>query len=168
MRHSALAAVLAAMLAAGCSPTVDIRGNLPDPQDLAQVKVGETKRDDVIKLLGNPSTSGTFEKETWYYIGQRTEQRLTVFNPVIKDQKVVLIRFNGDGTVEELQQFGLKDGKPVDVVERVTPSRGKDLTILQQLVGNIGRFGSEGSALSKPGTDRSGGGGSGGGSAGGY
>jgi len=166
MRHSALAAVLAAMLAAGCSPTVDVRGNLPDPQDLALVKVGETSRDEVIKLLGNPSTSGTFEKETWYYIGQRTEQRLTVFNPVIKDQKVVLIRFNGDGTVEELQQFGLKDGKPVEVVDRVTPSRGKDLTILQQLVGNIGRFGSEGSALNKPGSDRSGG--SGGGSAGGY
>ena len=169
MRHTALAAVLAAMLAAGCSPTVDVRGNLPDPQDLSQVKVGETTRDEVVKLLGNPSTSGTFEKETWYYIGQRTEQRLTVFNPVIKDQKVVLIRFNGDGTVEELQQFGLKDGKQVDVVDRVTPSRGKDLSILQQLVGNIGRFGSEGSALNKPGSDRTDRSGtSGGGSAGGY
>lgn len=151
MRIGALAAMLAAVLATGCSPTVDIRGNLPDPEDVAQIKAGETKRDDVIRLLGNPSTAGTFEHETWYYIGQRTEQRLTMFKPTITDQRVLVVRFDKDGTVEELQQYGLKDGKPVDVVDRVTPTRGKDLTILQQLVGNVGRFGSTGNPLGKPG-----------------
>jgi len=152
MRYGALAAVVAAVLAAGCSPTVDIRGNMPDPQDVAQLKVGESTRDDVIKLLGNPSTSGTFEKETWYYIGQRTEQGATFFKPTVTDQKVLAVRFDADGKLEELHEYGLKDGKPVEVVDRVTPTRGKDLTILQQLVGNVGRFGSQGSALNKPGS----------------
>lgn len=161
MRIGALAAVLAAALAAGCSPTVDVRGNLPDPQDVAQIKTGESSREDVIRLLGNPSTSGTFEKETWYYIGQRTEQTLTVFNPTVTDQRVLLVRFDKDGMVEELQQFGLKDGKPIEVVDRVTPTRGKDLTILQQLVGNVGRFGSTGSALGAPGGGSGGGTGTG-------
>ncbi len=157
MRVGARAALVAALLAAGCSPRVDIRGNLPDAEDIAAIKIGETKRDDVIKLLGNPSTSGTFEKETWYYIGQRTETH-AFFKPSVVDQKVLLVRFDKEGAVEELQQFGLKDGKPVDQVGRVTPTRGKDLSILQQLVGNIGRFGSTGSALGTPGGgDRSGG-----------
>jgi outer membrane protein assembly factor BamE (lipoprotein component of BamABCDE complex) len=36
--------------------------------------------------------------------------------------------------------YGMQDGEIVDLQTRVTPTRGKELTILGQLFGNLGRF----------------------------
>ena len=36
--------------------------------------------------------------------------------------------------------YGLKDGKVFDFISRTTPTRGKEVTILQEFFGNVGRF----------------------------
>lgn len=139
-RPSPFALALVAALALGaCTPTVDLRGNLPAPENLAEIKPGKTTRDEVQQLLGTPSTTSTFGDESWQYISARTETK-AFFKPEVKDRKVVSITFDRSGVVKDVIERGLEDGVAINSVERETPTAGKELSILEQLVGNIGKF----------------------------
>jgi len=135
-----LAIVAAAALLQSCTPAVETRGVLPDATTVAELKPGVSQRDDVTRILGTPSATATFDKETWYYIGEKTEA-IAFFKPEVLEHKVLIVRFNKDGVLEDLRQVdATKQGKDVDLVLRETPTKGKELTIIQQLIGNVGRF----------------------------
>jgi outer membrane protein assembly factor BamE (lipoprotein component of BamABCDE complex) len=121
------------------APT-QIRGNIVEQEDLGQVVVGVSSRSDVQALLGSPSATGTFDEREWYYIGGVTRQR-PGRQLALDDQQVVAIRFDDRGTVQDIRRLGAEDGRPVQMVERITPSPGNERTFLQQLFGNIGRLG---------------------------
>jgi outer membrane protein assembly factor BamE (lipoprotein component of BamABCDE complex) len=134
-----LAAASAAALAA-CTPEKDVHGMLPDKELVAEIKPGQTRQEDVTRILGTPSATATFDKETWYYIGEKTETT-AFFKPDVLEHKVLVVRFTKDGVVEEVEQVDAKkDGKAITPVARETPTKGKELTLIQQLVGNVGRF----------------------------
>jgi outer membrane protein assembly factor BamE (lipoprotein component of BamABCDE complex) len=133
-----LAGALALPLAA-CAERVDVRGNLPDIEDVAQIQPGVSTREDVVRLLGTPSTLSTFQDRTWYYIGQRQEQT-AFFRPDVTDRSVLIVTFGPRGLVEETRLNTIEDAQEVDLVARETPTEGKELTILQQFFGNLGRF----------------------------
>ena len=141
MKPVILSIVCAAMIvaASACAPNVATRGNLPDPDKLAEIVPGEASRDDVVYLLGSPSSAATFGEEIWYYIAARIET--VAFNePEVIDQQVVAIRFGEDGLVSAIDTYGMDDARAVEIVDRVTPTSGNEITILQQLIGNVGRF----------------------------
>ncbi|GAB4231011.1 MAG: outer membrane protein assembly factor BamE [Kiloniellaceae bacterium] len=129
----------AAMALSACGNTVQIRGNNPDPEDVAGIQPGVHSRQDIIDLLGSPSTVSTFQDRKWYYIGQKT-QEVAFMKPEVLDRKVLVITFDDAGLVEGTQNYSMADAQEVDPVERETPTEGRDLTLLQQLFGNIGRF----------------------------
>lgn len=140
-RQLFLSALVVAGLA-GCAPQVDTRGNLPDPDTVLEVQPGVHDRDQVASILGTPSTVATFEDDTWYYISRRTE-KIAFFEPEVVDQQVLVVKFGQDGLVADMALYGLEDGQIIEPVERTTPTSGRELTILQQLFGNIGRFNTE-------------------------
>jgi outer membrane protein assembly factor BamE (lipoprotein component of BamABCDE complex) len=133
-----LAGALAIGLTA-CSPRIDTRGNLPDPDIVRELQPGLHDRDQVAQILGSPSTVGTFDDSTWYYISKRTET-VAFFDPEIVDQQVLAVHFDNAGVLSEVKVYGYDDGREIEPVERVTPTSGREITILQQLFGNIGRF----------------------------
>jgi len=133
-----VAAALAAALGA-CQSTIDVRGFVPDDENLSQIKVGQQKKEDVRELLGTPSTIGIFGDETWLYISRRTET-YAFLEPKVLEQKVVAINFDETGSVSNVQRLEFADGKVVQHVARVTPSPGKELSFLEQLLGNVGKF----------------------------
>ena len=137
-RRTLLAGLIASGLAA-CAPQVDTRGNLPDPETVLEVQPGVHDRDQVATILGSPSTVATFEDDTWYYISRRTE-KIAFFEPEVVDQQVLMVKFGQDGLVADMAVYGIEDGQIIEPVERTTPTSGRELTILQQLFGNIGRF----------------------------
>ena len=125
---------------AACEAQLDTRGNLPDPEVVLQVQPGIDNRDRVAELLGSPSTVGTFDDKTWYYISKKTS-RVAFFDPEVLDQEVLIIKFDDAGTVSDMKLLGLEDAHQVVPNPNETPTSGRELTILQQLMGNIGRFG---------------------------
>ncbi len=134
----AIGALLLAVVAA-CSPRVDNRGHHIDPEVLAEIRPGMSTREDVLYLLGSPSTVSSFQGPVWYYIGQRTE-KLAFFKPDVTERQVVEVVFNDSDRVSEMRMIGLEEGQEVELVERETPTEGRDMTILQQFLGNLGRF----------------------------
>ncbi len=135
------ALILAASLtlAAACSPMKETRGYVPDEVLLSELRPGVHDRNSVASLLGSPSSVATFDSATWYYITRRTEQ-LAFFAEEVVEQQVVAIDFDDKGVLTGVRRFTLEDANDIQLVERQTPSRGKELTLLQQIFGNIGRF----------------------------
>ena len=137
----AVALLLTVVIAAtACTPKVEVHGFIPDDELVKQIKAGQHDRTYVEELLGSPSSIANFKGETWYYITRRTET-LAFFEPEVKDQRVLAISFDlGTGTVKEIGTFNLADGRPIQFVERETPTLGKQLGFFEQLLGNVGRF----------------------------
>ncbi len=134
----------AAVAASGCSPTTDTRGNIPLKEAVETIERGKQNRDQVVAILGSPSTTSALagkKKEIWYYIGKRTET-LAFFEPKLVERKILAIKFDERGMVETIASYDASAGKTVEMVDRVTPTKGKDLGFLQQILGNLGRFSS--------------------------
>ncbi len=141
LRNYIVLGALIVMLAA-CTPRVDVRGNLPDSDLLADIEVGHINKRQVADLIGSPSSISPFSSDTWYYVSERTET-VAFFEPEVLERKVLIIRFDKQGVAREVKTLGLEDARKIALVERTTPTAGTELTVLKQLFGNLGRFNSE-------------------------
>ena len=141
-RSTIRAALLAGVLALGlgaCAQSVQVRGNIPDDEVVSKIDPGVHSRVDIASLLGSPSTVSTFQDSKWYYIGQKSTQ-FAFFEPEVLERKVLVVSFDEAGFVEDTRTYALEDGQIIDPVDRVTPTEGREISILQQLIGNLGRF----------------------------
>ena len=138
----------AGLLAIGvgaCVASVDQRGNLPEPEKIAQIQPGSTTRDQVVKILGTPSSTGVFDDKNWYYISRKTK-RVAFLDPDVLDQQVFVVSFDGKGVVNSVDHKDLKDGREISMAPGATPAPGRELTFVEQVLGNIGRFNKGGSS----------------------
>jgi outer membrane protein assembly factor BamE (lipoprotein component of BamABCDE complex) len=137
------AAVAIALLLAGCVVSEDQRGNLPDPEKLAEIKPGTTTKEQVVKILGSPSSSSAFDDDTWYYISRKTKQ-VAFFSPDVLDQQVFIVDFTDQGIVKDVGHRTMADSEHITPAPGATPAPGRELSFMEQLLGNIGRFGGGG------------------------
>ncbi|MGH6919191.1 MAG: outer membrane protein assembly factor BamE [Geminicoccaceae bacterium] len=132
-------AVIAALGLTACAANISTHGHRLDAAALAQVEPGQSSQGDVIQLLGSPSSLATFDDRTWYYVSQRTESHSFYYETVVS-QDVVAIVFDDQGTVSHIDRHDLNGAREIDLVDRETPTAGNELTVLEQFLGNIGRF----------------------------
>jgi len=137
VRHGRILILLSALSA--CAPVITAHGQQPDPEVLAEIEPGKSSRREVGRVLGTPSTQGIFRENVWYYMSERTE-RTAFFEPKLLERKIVAIVFDDEGVVEDVVTYTENDKKDVELVSRVTPTAGNELSLLQQLFGNVGRF----------------------------
>lgn len=129
--------ILAVAALAACAPIKDVRGYVPDDEKVSTVSIGADTRDSVQEKLGTPSSTAAFGDPTWYYISTEQE-RYAFFRPDVTKRQILAIQFAESGKVNDIRKYGLEDGQVIDLVSRETPSRGKEMTFLQQLFGNMG------------------------------
>lgn len=135
------AAAMALIATAGCAPTVARQGFQVQEAAPRDVKVGEDTKSSVLAKLGSPSAVATFEPNIWYYIAQ-TSETYTYHKPKVSTRDVTAVTFDKDSEkVVSISQLSLKDGKRVAYSDRETPTRGRELTVLEQMLGNVGRTG---------------------------
>ena len=116
-----------------------IRGNMVDPDLLRELTPGTSTRADATALLGSPTAHASFDDNTWIYIGERTRPVIAGTNAVLT-QKVIVLTFDQSGVLRDIHRLSGDDSLPVTVVDRTTPSPGSSSSILQQLLGNVGKF----------------------------
>jgi outer membrane protein assembly factor BamE (lipoprotein component of BamABCDE complex) len=132
-------ALIATLSLPACAPTITTHGHRFDAAALAQVEPGRSSQRDVTQLLGSPSSLATFDDRTWYYISQRIERHSFYYSTVVS-QDVVAIVFDDQGTVSQIDRHGLDSARDIDLVARETPTAGNELSVIEQFLGNIGRF----------------------------
>ena len=149
-KTAGLSLILAAAAVSGCNSSNALSGLTPgetltqgyviDQQSLDLVPVGSS-REQVLLALGSPSTTATFDNEVFYYISQTRRRPVAFMNPKLVDQRILAVYFNQEGRVENIANYGLQDGKVFDFISRTTPTAGRDLNFLGQMLSGIGNMG---------------------------
>jgi len=145
MRNSIAAImIIGAIAATGCNPTLRTHGYVPTQDAKPQeINPSSDTKASVLASLGSPSIEGTFdedvEADTWYYINQ-VRERYAYLRPQIQEQTVTAISFNADGQVTKVAEYGIEDRRVVNYENRETPTRGRELSVLEQIFGTIGRI----------------------------
>ena len=142
-----LASVLAAaalsvgsLAATACAPVTSYNGfqaRDSKPQDL---KVGVDTKTTVLTSLGSPSTRATFDPNVWYYVSQITDE-YAYYKPRVRTRDVVRVTFAKDDKVSAVEHLTLKDGYQIAYDPQETPTRGRSLSPMEQILGTIGRGG---------------------------
>jgi len=138
-----LGSISASLALASCSAVVDTRGHTLEDADMSQIIEGQSGPEDVRAILGSPSATSSFGHTTWYYISERKET-LGFYAAEVADQKVVAIHFDTDQRVSDIEEFTKEAGKPVQFVTKETPTEGQEMTVIEQMLGNFGRFNAPG------------------------
>jgi outer membrane protein assembly factor BamE (lipoprotein component of BamABCDE complex) len=133
-RAAAIVAAVAvlAVLLGGCFSETYQRGYIVPDGALEQIPVGSTQ-EQVLIVLGTPSTVATVSGEAFYYISQRAERSIYFMPQQVIDQRVIAVYFDKNRRVERLANYGLQDGRVFDFVSRATPTGGKDVAYLNAL-----------------------------------
>jgi outer membrane protein assembly factor BamE (lipoprotein component of BamABCDE complex) len=137
-RNIFLAIATAALLTSCATASRDFQGYVADEVKPADIKPGEASRASVLAELGSPSTKSVFDEDTWFYISA-TRQRFAFYHPKVVERTVVAIRFGEDDMVEEILEYDETDGRVINYASRETPTRGRELGLLEQIFGNVGR-----------------------------
>jgi len=140
MRQRLIAAAAAAVMLAACEPIIRTHGYAPTETQLSDIAPGLDTVSTVTSKIGRPSTGGVVRDNTWFYVASRTET-LAYNAPEVVERRVVAVSFDDDGTVAAVDRFGLEDGRIVNLVTRTTPTFGRQLTVLQQIFGNLRNVG---------------------------
>ena len=127
------------LLVAGCTPMIDNRGNFPDDLKLKQLELGKSTTFDVEYLFGSPSSRSVFGDNIWYYISSK-QKRFAFYRPTELERRVLAITFNDTGVVSEMKFFDVDDAIDVNFAKKETKTYGHSMGILEQLIGNLGRF----------------------------
>src|SRR5258708_27337548 len=132
IRAVAAVALVCAVLG-GCVGEQFQKGYILPPGALEQIPIGASQ-DQVLIVMGTPSTVATLNGEVFYYISQRSERKVAFLNQQVVDQRVIAIYFDKNRQVQRLANYGLQDGKIFDFISRTTATSGQELSYLTPLL----------------------------------
>ncbi len=117
---------------AGCTPVISQRGYVQNLDAEAGVAAGVDTKTTIEQKLGDPSIQAAFNADAWYYITQK-EKQVAFFDSTILSRHILAVYFDKEGKVSDMKHFSLEDGRVVAFESRTTPTRGREMTFLQQL-----------------------------------
>ncbi len=121
----------------GCQ-TIYSRGQYIDDQQLELLMKKNMTKEEVTSLVGSPNLIPDYTPDTWYY-AQRSLSYRAWFTPKVIAQRIVMVQFENEKTVE-VEVFNEEHVNEIMVVKEYTKSLGNDKTNLQRFVHNLGRF----------------------------
>jgi outer membrane protein assembly factor BamE (lipoprotein component of BamABCDE complex) len=129
--RTVFAIALACAVMGGCSEQFQKGYILPEGA-LEQIPIGASQ-DQVLIVMGTPSTVATLSGEVFYYISQHAERAVAFMPQKVTDQRVIAIYFDKNRQVKRLANYGLQDGKIFDFISRTTPTSGQEMSYLTPL-----------------------------------
>jgi len=136
-RLAACAIVLALALGlVACTNETFQRGYVLPEGALEQIPLGASQ-EQVLLVLGTPSTVATVSGEAFYYISQRADRPIAFMQSKVTDQRVIAVYFDRSRQVQRLAEYGMRDGKVFDFVSRTTPTSGSDLNVITTMLRNL-------------------------------
>ncbi len=133
-RAAAAVALVGVFALAGCGAFSESfqRGYVLQPGALEQIPIGATQ-EQVLLVLGTPSTVATVDGDAFYYISQKGERTAAFMKQEVVDQRVIAVYFDKERRVTRLANYGLKDGHVFDFYSKTTPTGGQELSYLRNI-----------------------------------
>tara|TARA_B100000795_G_scaffold229390_1_gene186460 strand:- start:65 stop:529 length:465 start_codon:yes stop_codon:yes gene_type:complete len=92
-----------------------------------KLKINETNKNDIIKLLGSPSTKSKFDNDLWIYIERETSNSslLNLGPEKIILNNVLLLEINNMGLLEKKSFLDLNDMQDIKFTKQTTKNEYK-------------------------------------------
>src|SRR4029077_9769498 len=100
-------AIAAATSLSGCGGETFQRGYVLPEGALEQIPLGASQ-EQVLLVLGTPSTVATVSGEAFYYISQKAEREISFMRTKVTDQRVIAVYFDRQRKVQRLPPTGEK------------------------------------------------------------
>lgn len=140
-----------AITASACTRIRNHQGYVADSVLIESVQPGVDNRDSVLRMLGRPSFESQFDEGQWYYFSRETRQ-LGFNRPSPKEQTLLVVSFDNNGTVSAVDQRGMEQVVDVNMVRDKTQTLGRKSGLLEDIFGNIGAVGAGGGGAGGGGT----------------
>lgn len=122
-----------------CVPIYRNHGYAPTDIELSVLTVGKDDKDTVLKAVGRPTAEGLLNDTSWFYVQSRWRQ-VGPRAPEEIERQVVVISFSEAGILQNIERFGIESGQVVALSRRVTETNIHGVTLMQQLIGSLGRL----------------------------
>jgi outer membrane protein assembly factor BamE (lipoprotein component of BamABCDE complex) len=133
---AAVLALVSVLALSGCTQETFQRGYVLPEGALEQIPLGASQ-EQVLLVLGTPSTVATVSGEAFYYISQRADRPIMFMQTKVTDQRVIAVYFDKDRKVQRLAEYGMNNGHIFDFVSRTTPTSGNDLNVITTMIHNL-------------------------------
>lgn len=125
----------------GCiTKSINQKGNIFDDNDVREIKVGLTNRENVVKILGYPINQSYFDNNLWIYYSYQIKE-VMFFKPKITNQKVLTIQFNSEtDIVSDMSLYDI-NSENYEILNDINDNIDKDKNnIIQDILRNIGQI----------------------------
>ena len=135
-----LFSILTAAALCSCSSDVFVshNGNMPTNDRISQLKPGQSK-EEVLSLLGAPSSVVSLDKNTWIYMSSEVKQ-VAFFKPTEIDRDVLTIKFDKYDQVADIDRLNKKNGTEVAVSTDATQTLGQEPGFFEKYFGGVGQY----------------------------
>lgn len=135
--------VALALSASACSPLRQHQGYIVDADLVNAIQPGVDNRDSVRRTLGEPTLTGQFTDNVWYYVAR--DARYYAFNrPKVHTQTTLRITFDANGNVVSVDRANEDQVASIHPYGERTPTLGRERGFFEELFGNIGTVGAAG------------------------
>ena len=101
-----------------------------------ELQVGKTTKNEIVELLGSPSTTSNFDDEqSWIYISSEFK-KFIFLDGSNTDQKILILSFN-QNTLKNKELLSKNDINNIEYEETLTDSRGRKTNWLKEFFTNL-------------------------------
>lgn len=126
------------LILSACAPIMSRHGFVLDKGTDMQVEPAKDNKTTLISRYGNPTQIAMFDQETWYYISSQLSQK-AFYKPKTINRQITAIYFEDGNSVSEVKTYTLADGRIISYDKGKTPTRGREVTFIEQIFGSVGR-----------------------------
>ena len=103
------------------------------------IKVNKTNKNDLVKLIGPPSSVSDFDNNKWFYIERlKTNQSLIKLgNQKIEKNNVLIVQLDNSGIVREKKLLDLENMKDIKYLNTTTKKDFKNENILYNIFSSL-------------------------------
>ena len=104
-----------------------------------KITINKTNKNDMLKIVGPPSSVSNFNKNKWFYI-ERMKTNQSIFKLGIKKintNNILIVEFNNKGILKDKKILKLNDMNDIKYVKAITEKEFKQNNILFNILSSL-------------------------------
>jgi len=100
-----------------------------------KIVINQTNKNDIIDLIGSPSTKSDFNKNKWFYIERRktNQSLLKLGQKKIEKNNILMVEFSNRGILKNKKIFDMDDMNEIKYVKSLTQKEFKQNNFLYNI-----------------------------------
>ena len=133
--------IILALIVSNCSLKKVVKHHGVPSLEKKQTKllINKTNKNDIIKILGNPSTSSKFDNDVWIYIERKqTQSQLSNFGRMkIYKNDVLVLEIDKYGILKKKKLYNQNDMNEIQIAKDITGKKFKKNSFIYDFMSSL-------------------------------